>query len=99
MADGNRTSVHIYTSRIESKFIDARDRLGGKGFIQLDQFQIARFPLSAGKRLSRRWDWPEPHAARIDAGRRRFADACDCLETELPGHFHLDDQQSSRPVI
>ena len=98
MAEGDGAAIEIDPRRIEPKLLDAGQRLGGEGLVELDNIDLVERQAGPGQRLADRRHRAEAHQFGLAAGDREGADARQHRQPMLAGVILAGHQHRRRAV-
>src|ERR1700676_1634382 len=67
MTEGDLTTVDVEFFTIEMQLAVACQHLGGEGFIQFDQIEVAELEAVFLFHFADGWHWPDAHEARVNS--------------------------------
>jgi hypothetical protein len=99
MAQGDGAAVHVDLFFGQAELADAAERLGRKGFVQLDEVEVGDGETGAGQGLLGGGDRAVAHGGGVDAGGGHGANAGHGLHAELAGGFGGGDHDGGGTVV
>ena len=99
VADGDRAAADVDLRFVEFEHPDAGQRLGGEGFVELDQVDVGERQAGALEGLLRGRHGAGAHHGRVDAGDGRGANFHERLEAERLGALFAHHQQRGGAVV
>src|SRR5512147_3206664 len=99
MAQGDRAAVDVHLGRIEAEFSHAGDRLGSKGFVELDEVEVLDAEPHPRQQLPGRRDRAESHHGGIHPGNGASHDAGKWPGAKSPGRLPAHHRECRRPIV
>ena len=99
VADGDRAAVDVHLGGVPAEVLVDRQRLGGEGFVGLDQVEVVGLPAGALQHLAGGGDRAGAHHRGIDAGGGEAGDAGQRGQAALGGFGGGHQDQRRGAVI
>ena len=91
-------AVHVQTIRVDRLFLQAREHLGGEGFVQLHEVDLVHREAGQLQHLAHRRNRSDAEPLGLDAGRRECDEPAERRQAALAGPLARDDDDRGGAV-